>query len=222
MSPGEIISVILACAPSVAPGTVQSVIDVESRGNVLAIGVNRGGRLDRPASTLADAIAVARRLRAAGVNFDAGLMQINSSNWARLGLTPDTVFDPCTNVRAGARILTENYSRASRELGHGRPALLAALSAYNTGNMRAGFRNGYVAKVSYAAAKRSGVPLPAPVIPAVSSAEYDWRTAPTADASGVAPAIEWSAPGTWGDDSPEARNGQIDVAFNSLANKDAY
>src|SRR3546814_15029492 len=46
-------------------------------------------------------------------SFDAGLMQINSANFARLGLTPETVFDPCTNLRAGAHVLTDNNRRAS-------------------------------------------------------------------------------------------------------------
>ena len=36
---------------------------------------------------------------------------------ARLGLTPENVFDPCTNLRAGAAVLADNYSRA-RDAGH--------------------------------------------------------------------------------------------------------
>jgi hypothetical protein len=47
-------------------------------------------------------------------------------------------------VRAGCSILAENYDRAAWRFGPGQQALLAALSAYNTGNSSDGFRNGYI------------------------------------------------------------------------------
>ena len=63
-----------------------------------------------------------------------------------LGLTWETVFDPCTNVAALARVLTTNYNavKAGRDP---QSALRVALSMYNTGSQTRGFRNGYVAKV---------------------------------------------------------------------------
>ena len=63
-----------------------------------------------------------------------------------LGLTWETVFDPCTNVAALGRVLTANYNsaRAGRDP---QSALRVALSMYNTGSQTRGFRNGYVAKV---------------------------------------------------------------------------
>lgn len=76
-------------------------------------------------------------------------MQINSANFARLGVTPETVFDPCTNLRAGARLLADNYGRA-HIAGHADP-LRAALSEYNTGSRSRGLMNGYVGKVFVAA-----------------------------------------------------------------------
>src|SRR3546814_7647533 len=88
-----------------------------------------------------------------GASFDAGLMQINSANFARLGLTPETVFDPCTNLRAGAHVLTDNYRRAS-DAGRADP-LRAALSEYNSGSRTRGLTNGYVGR-DYAAAKGTG------------------------------------------------------------------
>ena len=54
-------------------------------------------------------------------------------------------------------VLIRNYVIAAEQLGEGQPALQAALSAYNTGNMRAGVRNGYVRAVyRHAPVKRSG------------------------------------------------------------------
>ena len=195
MNPGELLALVLACAPNVAPSTIQSIIDVESRGRVYAIGVNRAAQLRRQPTTRAQAVDSARRLLASGANFDAGLMQINSVNWPRLGLTPETVFDPCTNIRAGAQILTENYKRASAIDGPGTVALRKALSAYNTGSMSRGFRNGYVGKVERSAMKLAGLPLPA-LSPSLTPAHI---TAPASGRPmGVAPAAAWSAPVAWG------------------------
>lgn len=201
----SILALAMACAPGVAPSTIEAIIEVESKGNVLAIGVNRGGRLQRQPKSYAEAVAWAQWLLDKGVNFDAGLMQINSANWRRLGLTPQNVFDPCTNVAAGARILTENYTAAAKSVGPGRNALLAALSAYNTGNRTAGFRNGYVAKVNHAAAKRAGVPAPA--IPAPSPITATSRASGTKSrsaplAGGVAPPQAWREAPVWG--APQA------------------
>jgi|GEM_PF-921437 hypothetical protein len=161
---GAILAALLqACAPNVAPETMVAVIRVESEGDPFRIGVNSGGAIRRQPSNAADAIATARGLLRRGGNFDAGLMQINSANFARLGLTPETVFDPCTNLRAGARVLTDNYGRA-RDAGHANP-LQAAISEYNTGSRSRGLSNGYVGRV-YAAAATGNAPFPAAARPA--------------------------------------------------------
>lgn len=161
---GAILAALLqACAPTVAPETMVAVIRVESEGDPFRIGVNSGGAIRRQPSNAADAIATARGLLRRGANFDAGLMQINSANFARLGLTPETVFDPCTNLRAGARVLTDNYGRA-RDAGHANP-LQAAISEYNTGSRSRGLSNGYVGRV-YAAAATGNAPLTAAARPA--------------------------------------------------------
>lgn len=138
-----------SCAPNVAPPTMLAVVQVESEGDPYRIGVNSGASLSRQPSNAADAIATARGLLRRGANFDAGLMQINSANFARLGITAETVFDPCTNLRAGSLVLSDNYTRA-RNAGV-RDALRAAISEYNTGSRLRGFTNGYVGRV-YAAA----------------------------------------------------------------------
>lgn len=149
-----------SCAANIAPATMMAIIQVESEGDPYRIGVNSGGSLQRQPANAADASATARGLLRKGANFDAGMMQINSANFARLGVTAETVFDPCTNLRAGAFLLADNYSRA-RVAGHVDP-LRAALSEYNTGSRAKGLSNGYVRKV-YAAANRGG-PAPRPAI----------------------------------------------------------
>jgi type IV secretion system protein VirB1 len=133
------------CAPTVAPETVLAIIQTESSGEPFALNVN-GGRQPARQSNAVDAATTARRFVAAGYSVDLGLGQINSRNMRWLGLTWETVFDPCTNVAALARVLTTNYNsvKAGRDP---QTALRVALSMYNTGSQTRGFRNGYVAKV---------------------------------------------------------------------------
>ncbi|MGH3711570.1 MAG: lytic transglycosylase domain-containing protein, partial [Pseudonocardiaceae bacterium] len=104
-----------ACAPHVAPATLGHIIRVESSGNPLAINVNRlRGKPAYPAPrvrSVEHGAAVARDAIAQGYNVDLGLMQVNSRNLGSLGFTIEQMFEPCTNIRAGAAILTENYGR---------------------------------------------------------------------------------------------------------------
>lgn len=152
------------CAPEVAPSTLAAIVAVESGGNALAIGVNRGSQVRQP-RTAAEAIATAKGLLARGANIDLGLGQINSNNLRWLGLSVEAAFDPCQNIAAAARVLTGNYRRAV-SLGVSSP-LGAALSAYNTGSMHRGYGNGYVAKVYRASGTRL-LSSPVPVIVTLS------------------------------------------------------
>lgn len=141
-------ALIQKCAPQVAPETVAAVIRTESGGNPLAININyRRTRLARRASSMTEAIGWAKWLIQHGYNIDMGLMQVNSRQLQRLKLSVDHIFDPCTNISAGSRILTENYLKARDKYGHGQNALFASLSAYNTGHFQRGIKNGYVSRV---------------------------------------------------------------------------
>lgn len=139
-------ALISQCAYNTHPDTVKAIIKVESAGNPIAIGVNYGGGKSRKPNNATEAALIARSLIANGKNIDMGLMQINSANMKRLGLSTEAMFDQCTNIRIGTKILSANYAQAVDIYGPGENALRAALSAYNTGSMVKGFRNGYVAK----------------------------------------------------------------------------
>lgn len=144
-SAAAIVALASQCAPTVAPETVLAIVRTESSGNPFALNVNGGPQPSRQGNA-ADAAATAQRYVAAGYSVDLGLGQINSRNMRWLGLTWETVFDPCTNVSAVGRVLTANYNSviAGRDP---QTALRVALSMYNTGSQTRGFRNGYVAKV---------------------------------------------------------------------------
>lgn len=134
------------CAPDVAPETVRAVIQVESGGNPLALNVNGPVKLPREPVDAADAELLSRAAIEAGYSVDVGLMQVNSENFERLGVTLEEMFEPCANIQAGTAILTEAYLAAVEVHGPGQKALRAALSMYNTGDLQQGFHNGYVAR----------------------------------------------------------------------------
>jgi type IV secretion system protein VirB1 len=137
---------LLACAPNVAPITLQAIVQVESGGNALAINVNGIHVQPPPAKDAREAAQVAESYIMRGYSVDIGLMQVNTRNLTALGITVEQVLDPCTNIRAAATILTADYVEAVHTRGDGQPALQAALSAYNTGDFYRGFANGYVAR----------------------------------------------------------------------------
>jgi type IV secretion system protein VirB1 len=120
---------IAGCAPRVGRRTMSSIVAVESGGDPLAIHDNTSnGR---------------------GHSVDLGLAQINSANLPSLGLSVRAMFDPCTNVRAGATILSAAYRQAQAHFGPGQFALRRAIGAYNTGSLTHG--DHYIAAVVAAA-----------------------------------------------------------------------
>ena len=137
--------------PGVHPATASAIIKNESAFNEVALNINTQGislsklGLNTP-KTIEEAIRVAERLLELKVNFDAGLMQINSVNFTFYNLSVRDAFNPCKNIHVGTGILKRFYNQSEKRLGSGQEALKAALSAYNTGNNKAGFENGYVGK----------------------------------------------------------------------------
>lgn len=144
----ELAALALACAPNIHPITLHALISHESRAHQYAIGVNRKGKhLRQQPRTLTEATAAAQGLIDQGIDFDAGLGQINVRNWAWLNLDTKTVFDPCRNLAAAQKVLAECYTRSLSRHKAPQQALRAALSCYNTGNFTRGFTNGYVGKI---------------------------------------------------------------------------
>lgn len=142
------------CAPEIHPATLGALVRTESGGNVYALADAGPGHLPWRVrktmvrsfypQTAVEASEVARDLIEKGHIVAIGLTQVSSRNLKRLGVTVDQVLDPCTNLRSGGQILSEFYSDAVRKFRDREQALLAAISAYNTGNFEDGFTNGYV------------------------------------------------------------------------------
>lgn len=141
------------CVPNIAENTMMAIIKTESKFNPLAIGLNKGVRLMYQPQNLAQAGSWVTYLEKHGYNFDVGITQVNIKNIHKYGYRAIDALDPCLNMKLGGHILQSSYIKALRKSGNKREALYKAISAYNTGNYRSGFHNGYVQKVVYNASE---------------------------------------------------------------------
>ncbi len=142
------------CAPTVHPDTMSAVMSAESRGHKYAIA--DAGPVNLPwakrktmvrsiyPSTLDEAESIVNGLLAKGHTVSLGLGQVNDRNLAKMGMSVRDAFDPCINLAASGKILTEFYHKAVVRFGTGPQALKAALSAYNSGSWVRGAQDGYV------------------------------------------------------------------------------
>ena len=145
------------CAPSAPLATLRSIVSVESDFNPFALSINypeaAGAQLgigegtvtlSRQPRNLGEALRWSRWFLANGQTVSVGLMQLNVEHLAALKIPLENAFDPCTNLETGWTIFQDKYAQASAVLGKGQLAMHAAFSAYNSGSLLGGFRNGYV------------------------------------------------------------------------------
>jgi type IV secretion system protein VirB1 len=171
LSQAEFVSLAARCAPGAPPDTLLAIARTESGLYANALSINRPNDAARRAGYSNGQLVMTRQpkdrreatywLRWFGLHrytVSIGLMQVNGEMAAQFHLKPEQLFEPCTNIRVGAAILISVYTDLAREMGEGYPALDAALSFYNSGNLITGFRNGYVSSV-YAHAPRRSVPF---------------------------------------------------------------
>lgn len=120
-----------ACAPQVHLDTLTSIVSVESSGNPFAIAVVRPHIPYKNPRSREEALALIAHLEKMGANYSVGLGQINSANFSSFGLTAADLLDPCVNLSAAQKVLTECYARFGR--------LNRALSCYYSGNPKTGY-----------------------------------------------------------------------------------
>ena len=142
------LELLMMCAPAVDPVTMAAVVKQESGGQPWVVN-NNTTRKSMAFASKAAAVAAAVAAVGRGESVDMGLAQINSKNLPALGLTVEQVFDPCTNIAAGAKILAAGYARAD--------SLGGALSMYNTGQSDSKIGATYAQKVF----RLAGVQVPA-------------------------------------------------------------
>ncbi|WP_414041224.1 lytic transglycosylase domain-containing protein [Acidithiobacillus sp. M4-SHS-6] len=163
------------CAPMVAPSTMAAIVRVESGGNPLAMWNNSTRSMVIPGSRN-QAIRYLRQAMAAGQRVDVGLAQVDTGNFAAIGLTPRTAFNACANLRAGGEILRMDWQQALTSGYRGQPALYHAFEAYNSGRLWGDAQ--YANRILGAA----GAPAPAgfsqaKALPANPFPQFRWLTA---------------------------------------------
>jgi type IV secretion system protein VirB1 len=134
------------CAPDVHQDTMRRIVNTESSFNPYAIGVV-GGHLERQPHSREEAIATAQWLEQNGFNYSVGLAQVNKKNFASYGLTLQTAFETCPNLKAGGAILKDCFIRAKKINSNEQEALRDAFSCYYSGNFITGYKQGYVQKI---------------------------------------------------------------------------
>lgn len=125
LSSAEFRTLAAACAPDVPLVTLRAIARAESAFHFYALSLDYPRRtaqehgfadggifLSRQPRNLTEARAWTQWLLRNGRSVSIGLMQISTQHAADLGLTPDQLFDPCTNIRAGAQLLRAKYQRS--------------------------------------------------------------------------------------------------------------
>jgi hypothetical protein len=144
------------CAPNVAPDTIEAIATVESALYPYALSVNYPTHSARALGyeesnlflagqpkTREEAINWTRWLLRHGYTVSIGLMQVNIEVAQALHIQPATLFEPCTNLAAGVRILADDYATQTHDLD----GLIRSLSLYNSGSTSTGIHNGYANSV---------------------------------------------------------------------------
>ncbi len=138
-----------SCAENVPVSTLEAIARTESALHPYALSINRPHQLarrqgwnhgtitlERQPASLDEAIVWTKWLLAQGLTVSIGLLQVNSEHAALLHLSPEQLFDPCTNLRSGAALLSATYAATARIHGRGirrprfRPFLLQHRISY--------------------------------------------------------------------------------------------
>jgi type IV secretion system protein VirB1 len=148
------------CLPTAPLSTLRAVIQVESSGNPNAMQIDfpktllkrwnlpEGTlRLKRQPANQREALDWLMYFQSYDIFVDLGLMQVSTAEAKRRSISPETLLEPCTNLRVGWQILEDDYRIEQKTHRPGQEALQHAISRYNTGDTRQGIANGYLGRV---------------------------------------------------------------------------
>jgi type IV secretion system protein VirB1 len=161
------------CLPVAPLSTLRGVIEAESSGNPNAMQIDfpktllkrwnltEGTlRLKRQPANQREALDWLTYFQSYDIFVDLGLMQVSTAEAKRRGISPETLLEPCTNLRVGWQILEDDYRIEQKTHGPGQEALQHAISRYNTGDTRQGIANGYLGRVLAAVRSLPAEPPP--------------------------------------------------------------
>jgi type IV secretion system protein VirB1 len=157
------------CSPEVAPETMAAIVEVESGNNPLAISVV-GAKLKTQPTNAVEAADVAQQLEGLGKTFSVGIAQLPAKDLSKLGLTYDSAFDPCENLKAASQRLVTCYQKAKKRSAfvEDQTALSDALSCFKFGNFKKGYQSASKGTLSYVDQVRAAAqPLPPYTVPSL-------------------------------------------------------
>jgi type IV secretion system protein VirB1 len=148
------------CLPTAPLSTLRAVVQVESSGNPNAMQIDfpkallrrwrlAAGtlRLTRQPANKREALDWLAYFQSYDIFVDLGLMQVSTAEAKRRGISPESLLEPCTNLRVGWQILEDDYRIEKKTYGPGQEALRHAFSRYNTGDPQQGIANGYLGRI---------------------------------------------------------------------------
>lgn len=154
------------CLPTAPLSTLRAVVQVESGGNPNAMQIDFPNgllkrwrlaegtlRLKRQPTNQREALDWLAYFQSYDIFVDLGLMQVSTAEAKRRGISPESLLEPCTNLRVGWQILEDAYQIEKKTYGPGQEALQHAISRYNTGDPQQGINNGYLARLLTAVRK---------------------------------------------------------------------
>ncbi|MBP2845812.1 lytic transglycosylase domain-containing protein [Dickeya oryzae] len=139
MTPSSLLSLAMACAPTVHPDTAHDVARVESGLNPFAIAEIIPKEERKPGEkevisyfpeSKEAASEIIKKIKSRQHRYSVGLMQITSTNFKKYGMTADDLLTPCKNLSVFEKIITDCYLRGGN--------LVNTLSCYYSGNFITG------------------------------------------------------------------------------------
>src|ERR1700691_983657 len=148
------------CLPAAPLSTLRGVIEAESSGNPNAMQIDFPKallkrwnlpdgtlRLKRQPTDQREALDWLAYFQSYDIFVDLGLMQVSTAEAKRRGISPESLLEPCTNLRVGWEILADAYRIEKKTYGPARDTFNHAISRYNTGGTQQGIANGYLGRV---------------------------------------------------------------------------
>ncbi|KEC55941.1 trwN protein [Bartonella koehlerae] len=150
---------VAACALAIHPTTVSAVVMQESLEHIYARSTNDNPKVLRQSFMFEKTIAIAKRFRQFGCNFDINLRQINVRNLEYFDMSFSDFLNPCANLKAIQAVMTHCYECEKSEYSSKKTMLQSVLSLYNTESFKNASGAAYVRKIASHIGAQVSTPL---------------------------------------------------------------
>ncbi|WP_394213460.1 transglycosylase SLT domain-containing protein [Enterovibrio calviensis] len=149
-----LLSLLSQCQSSVDASVLSRLIEIESGSNPYAIEIEGMSSASQP-SNKNEAISISKDLTDKNIPFRAGLFQLRSSEFSSLGITEESVFEPCNSISVAASKFSSCQIMVEKEEGNISDRVHKSVSCFRYGNFNEGFerkgmKQSYVEKFTHA------------------------------------------------------------------------